>query len=130
LESNISAIIDKPKRQQKEKTKKPKEEKTPSATVTLQLYQQGKTIEAIAKERMLSVSTVEAHLTMQVKTGALAVAAFADDAIVKQVTDVLLRNPDKQLGEIKSLLPAAITFAQIRAVANHLEWLKSQQEPV
>jgi uncharacterized protein YpbB len=126
LESNIGAIIDKPKRQQKEKTKKAKEEKIPSATISLQLYQQGKTVEEIAKERSLSVSTIEGHLTQHVKTGELDVAVFADEAIVKQITEVLLRNPDKKHGELKSFLPAATTFTQIRAVANHIEWLKTQ----
>lgn len=126
LESNIGAIIDKPKRQQKEKTKKAKEEKIPSATISLQLYQQGKTVEEIAKERSLSVSTIEGHLTQHVKTGELDVAVFADEAIVKQITEVLLRNPDKKHGELKSFLPAATTFTQIRAVANHIECLKTQ----
>ena len=130
LESNMGAIIDKPKRQQKEKTRKPKEEKTPSATISLQLYQQGKTIEAIAKERALSLGTIESHLTMHIKTGEVAVTAFADEAIIQQIAEVMQRNPGKKQGELKALLPPAITFAQIRAVANHLEWLKTQQEAV
>jgi hypothetical protein len=129
LETNIEAKSASPKRQRKEKTES-KEEKTPSSTISLQLYQQGKTIEEIAKERALSTGTIEGHLAQHIKTGELSVHVFADETIVKQITEVLLSNTDKKHSEIKSLLSPAITFVQIRAAANYLEWLKTQGEMV
>jgi hypothetical protein len=50
-------------KEKKEKAEKPQEEpKTPSKEITLALYQEGKTIEEIASERNLAVSTISSHL--------------------------------------------------------------------
>ena len=126
LESNMDSKNSKPKRQQKEKTA-PKEEKIPSSTVSLQMYLKGKSIDAIAKERALSFGTIESHIAEHIKTGLVAVEAFADTAIIKEVSEVLTQNPDKKLSEIKSLVSPTITFSQIRAVSNHLAWLNKEQ---
>jgi PIF1-like helicase/Helix-turn-helix domain/HRDC domain/Helicase len=129
LETNIEAKGANPKRQRKEKTE-PKEEKIPSSSISLQLYQQGKTFAEVAKERSLAVSTIEGHIAEHIKTGEVPVSVFADDAIVKHVSEILLNNPDKKQGELKAVIGDAISFTQIRAVANHLEWIKTQSEAV
>lgn len=130
LETNMEAKSASPKRVRKEKSTEPKEEKTPSSVVTLQLYKQGKTIVAIAKERSLAVSTIESHLTDSIKTGEVAVSDFADAEVIKHVSEILLSNPDKKHGELKALIGDTVSFTQIRAVANHLQWLKGQSETV
>jgi len=53
---------EKPKRERKTKEKPEKEPKTPSKEISLELYQQGKTIEEIAVERNLAISTIAGHL--------------------------------------------------------------------
>lgn len=129
LETNMSIKETNPKKQRKQSTKT-KEEKIPSASVSLQLYQQGKSLNDIAKERSLTISTVEGHLIEYIKTGEIAVGVFADDKVVKHVSEVLLNNPDKKHGELKSIIGDLVSFSQIRAVANHLQWLKSQTNTV
>jgi DNA-binding CsgD family transcriptional regulator len=125
LQTNIELKIETPKRQRKEPAVK-KEDKIPSATISLQLLQQGKTIAVIAAERKLAASTIESHLTSLIKTGEVKVDAFADETAVKIITEYISTNPDKQHGEIRTLLKDAYSFAQIRAVANHLLWLQNK----
>lgn len=130
LETNIELKAAAPKRQRKESSA-PKADKVPSANISLQLHKGGKSVEDIAKERNLAISTVEGHLTNFVKTGEINVSAFADETIVQQISEYLQTNPDKQHSEIRSLLNNAYSFAQIRAVANHLIWEqnKNTNEP-
>ncbi len=52
----------KPRKERKEKEKKEKPPKVESKKISLELYQQGKTIEEIAVERGLAVSTIASHL--------------------------------------------------------------------
>lgn len=127
LESNIEAKSANPKKQRKQKTES-KAEKIPSASISLQMYQQGKSMVDIAKERSLTVSTVENHISEYIKTGEVSVSIFADTEVVKNISKTLLNNPDKKHSEIKPLLADTITFVQIRAVANHLQWVKTKSE--
>ncbi len=122
IETNMELKAASPKRQRKEPSAERTDGKVPSAAMSLQLYKEGKSIVDIAKERNLAVSTVEGHLTSYVKTGDIKVDAFADETAVKIISEYLSTNPDKQHGEIKTLLKDAYGFAQIRAVANHLVW--------
>jgi len=124
LESHIELKIASPKKQHKEPSLK-KEEKTPSATISLQYFQQGKTIPEIAKERMLGTGTVESHLTNFIKTGEVKIDAFTDEPSLKIIAQYISTNPGKTHGEIRTLLNNDYGYTQIRAVANHLLWLQN-----
>jgi DNA-binding CsgD family transcriptional regulator len=125
LHTNIELKAETPKRQRKESSVN-KEQKIPSAIISLQLLQQGKSITEIAGERNLAASTIEGHLTNFIKTGEIKVDAFADATTVKIISEYISTNPDKQHGEIRTMLNDAYSFAQIRAVANHLLWLQNK----
>ncbi len=66
LESNMAAKEVNPKRERKEKSL---EEKTPSNVISFNLFKEGKTIDEIAKERNMAVSTIEGHLSAFVANG-------------------------------------------------------------
>lgn len=125
LESNIEAKTANPKRQRKEPSEK-KTDKTPSGNITLQYFQQGKSIAEIASERNLAVSTVEGHLAEFIKTGEIKVELFADEGKVKTITELITANPDKKYGELKALVGDDYSFTEIRAVVNHLFWVEQQ----
>ena len=125
LASNIELKRSNPKQQRKEPSVS-KGDKIPSGIISLQFYQQGKEIAEIAKERNLAASTIEGHLTNFIKTGEVKVAAFADDTSVKIIAEYIGTNPEKTHGEIRTMLNDAYSFAQIRAVANHLLWLQNK----
>lgn len=125
LETNIELKAASPKRQRKEPGAK-KEEKIPSAVISLQLFKEGKSTSDIAKERNLAVSTVEGHLTNFVKTGEIKIDRFADEVTVKIIAEYITSNPERNHTEIRSMLKDAYSFAQIRAVANHLLYQQNQ----
>lgn len=122
LQTNIESKLMSPGRSLKKLAAKQSTGKISSAEVTLQLHKEGKSINEIAKERNLSVGTIEGHLNPFIKTGEVAVEAFADDTTVSLITEYLTTNPDKQHSEIRAMLENAYSFAQLRAVANHLAW--------
>jgi DNA-binding CsgD family transcriptional regulator len=128
LGSNMKLKVASPKNQRKESSVS-KSDKTPSGVISLQHYQQGKTISEIAKERNLAASTIEGHLTNFIKTGEVKVAAFADETTVRIITEYISTNPEKTHGEIRTLLNDAYSFVQLRAVANHLSWLQNKTTP-
>lgn len=125
LETNIELKAASPKRQRKEPGAK-KEDKIPSAVISLQLYRQNKTVKAIATERSLAESTIEGHLATFVKTGELGVETFADSTAVAIIGQFINSNPEASPSEIRSMLKDAYSFAQIRAVANHLFYLNNK----
>jgi hypothetical protein len=125
LETNIELKSINPKRQRKEPTAEKADKKIPSALISIQLHKEGKDIDTIAKERSLTASTIEGHLTEFIKTGEIKVDAFADETTVKIISEYLTSNTDKKHSEIRAMLNNAYSFAQIRAVANHLLWEES-----
>lgn len=125
LETNIELKASSPKRQRKEPGVK-KEEKIPSAVISLQLFKQGKNTHDIAKERNLAVSTIEGHLTNFLKTGEIGIDHFADAVTVNIISEYINTNPEKSHTEIKSLLKDAYSFTQIRAVANYLLFIQNK----
>jgi DNA-binding CsgD family transcriptional regulator len=127
LESHIELKVASPKRQRKEPSLN-KAEKIPSGIISLQHYQQGKTIPEIAKERNLSNGTIEGHLTEFIKTGEVSINAFAGAEKINRIADLMAGNPDKKHSELKSMLGDQFSFTEIKAVANYLLWLKNQHE--
>jgi|AGTN01.3.fsa_nt_gi ATP-dependent exoDNAse (exonuclease V), alpha subunit - helicase superfamily I member len=60
----------------KPKEKKEKKQKGDSPRISLEMFRSGSTIEEIAEERNLAVSTIGTHLAKFVETGELAVSGF------------------------------------------------------
>lgn len=128
LETKIELKAPNPKRQQKQPKAETAVQKVPSALISLQLYKEGKDVNTIARERSLAASTVEGHLTEFIKTGDVNIDAFADESTVKIISEYLHTNADKKHSEIRSMLDNVYSFAQIKAVANHLIWEGNKNE--
>jgi uncharacterized protein YpbB len=128
LETNIELKEAKPKRQRKEPLAEKAEKKIPSAHISMRLFKEGKDINTIAKERSLAASTIEGHLTEFIITGDVSVDAFADATTVKIISECLNANTDKKHSEVRTMLNNAYSFAQIKAVANHLIWEENKNE--
>ena len=126
LETNIELKVANPKRQRKEPKAEKADKKIPSAHISMQLFKEGKDIHAIAKERSLAASTIEGHLTEYIITGDVTVDAFADETAVKTIAEFLNANADKKHSEVRTMLNNAYSFAQIKAVANHLIWQENK----
>jgi hypothetical protein len=127
LQTNMEQKSISTKKKSKEKAEK-KPPKTPTATITLNLYQSGKSIADIAKERNLAVVTIEGHLTAFIKTGEIPIETFVNETELAAITTCLQDNPDKTHGEIKSLLGEAYRYSQIKAAACYLDWQQNKVE--
>ncbi|MBY0477463.1 MAG: AAA family ATPase [Chitinophagaceae bacterium] len=122
LETKIELKAASPKRQRKE----PSPDKVSSYTVSLQYYNEGKTIEEIAKLRNLANSTIEGHLADAVKTGELSVYKLVSDNKVEIIKEAIIHHPEMKSGELKFLLGDDYLFSEIRVVINHLERAKKE----
>jgi PIF1-like helicase/Helix-turn-helix domain/HRDC domain/Helicase len=128
LESNIEAKSASPKRQRKEKSTEPKDT-TPTKLVTFNLYKEGKTVAEIAEFRKLAASTIEGHLADMVRTGELEVSTLVSAEKMEQIKAAMREGTEEdKFGDLKNKLGANISYAEIKAVANHLHWIKTQRE--
>jgi hypothetical protein len=113
IESNMAAKEGNPKRERKEK---PLEEKTPSNIVSFHLFNEGKSIEEIAKERNFAITTIEGHLASFVAKGELDI-----NKIVPEEKQLLIKKAARIHGHesfklLKEKLPENITYGEIRMV--------------
>jgi ATP-dependent DNA helicase RecQ len=92
---------------------------------SLNLFNDGMTIDEIATERGLAVSTIESHLTTFVAAGELDIKKLVPSDRLRTILDtVKLSGQYTAAKPIKDLLPADYTFGEIRMV---LEYYKRLQ---
>jgi hypothetical protein len=91
-----------------------KEIKVPSNEQSFQLFNEGMEIEAIAKQRGLSISTIESHLTHYVATGQIPVTRFVTEEKVVNILAVVKEINSEKLTEIKSVLGDEYSYSEIR----------------
>jgi ATP-dependent exoDNAse (exonuclease V), alpha subunit - helicase superfamily I member len=113
LQTNICAKAANPKRERKEKSN---EVKTPTRTISFSLFQEGKSAAEIAKERNLSIGTIEAHLAWYVGSGEIDI-----NKIVSLEKQLLIKAAAKTHGfqshkTLKENLPDNISYGEIRLV--------------
>lgn len=97
-----------------------------SKRISFELFESGKTIEEIAKERSMAVSTIEGHLAWYVGTGELNVKKLVSADKVDLISQYLHEYNSSGLGFVKSKLGDQVTFSELRIVMNHL---KHQEKP-
>ena len=110
------------KQKAKEKTQKEKDKKK-SNQITLELFRQNKTVETIAKERELSVSTIYGHLQTCVTEGLLALEEFVSPEKIKKIRAYYNQqeNPETlKLTDIRNALGSDFEYAEISAVITPL----------
>jgi uncharacterized protein YpbB len=93
-----------------------KESKTGTKEQTFALYQQGKSIEEIAKERSLAVSTIEGHLLPYVQNGDIPLEKIVPPEKIDRIKEVLQQNPEATFSEIKAILGDDYSYGEIRLV--------------
>lgn len=94
------------------KTEK-KKDKTPTAEISFSLYQQGKTIEAIAEERGLALTTIEGHLCHYVETGEVKATDLVKEEKLNNILS-LITPETTTLTEVKNQLGDEYTFGDVK----------------
>jgi DNA-binding NarL/FixJ family response regulator len=97
-----------------------------SQRISLALFTEGQTIEAIAQARGLAIGTVEGHLASFVKTGELAVNVLVPPSKLPVIDQAIQDNPEAGNTALKEILGEGFSYGEIRAVLNHREWLAQQ----
>jgi hypothetical protein len=97
--------------------KQSKEDKTNTKEQSFLLYRQGKSIEEVAKERSLAVSTIEGHLLPYVQSGEIALESLVSPKKIERIRQELQKQPDaKTFSEIKLALGDEYSYGEIRFV--------------
>lgn len=105
-----------------------KEEKIKLDTkkVSFDLYKEGKTIAEIADLRGFSPVTIEGHLGQFISNGEISVFDLVPKVKVAKIMAFLVQNEGLTMGEIKTALGADVSYGEIKAVMNHLNFINAE----
>lgn len=96
--------------------KKKKEPKIDTKLVSFELYEQGKSLGEIAKERGFSIGTIEGHLAYYVSTRQLDVSKLVKPNKIKNITDAVESQKTKSMATIREFLGKDYSFGEIKLV--------------
>ncbi len=103
-------------------------EKGQSAWESLTLFQRLKSVEKVSSQRGLAKSTIEGHLAGYILTGEINIDDLVPPAKRKTIEKMLEMQKEGTLGEVKNKLGDQYSYGEIKAVANHLQKIKSTSE--
>lgn len=96
--------------------------------ISYDLFKEGKLVPQIASERNLSVTTIESHLAHYVGTGEIPVNKFVSQEMTDLISSQFEGKDDFTLGPVKAALGEKVSWSDIRFVANHLMYLRTNKE--
>ena len=105
---------------------KPIRTKPDTKQVSLELFRSGKTIPEIAAERGLTTGTIESHLGNFIITGDISVFDIVPKIKVARIMAYIVQNPGKSTTETKNDLGDSISYTELKAVMNHLQYIQTQ----
>lgn len=87
---------------------------------SLELFRSGKTVEAIAAERSLAVSTIESHLAKAIATSRLDVGDYVATEEQSEIEAAIAEYGTNGLRGVFDALDGKYSFGKLRAIAAHL----------
>jgi hypothetical protein len=105
-----------------------KEEKVKIDTkkVSFDLYKEGKSIQEIAQLRSFTPATIEGHLAHYISAGEVSVFDLVTKAKVAKIMAHIIQNPGLPTGETKAALGEDVSYGELKAVINHLNYINSE----
>ncbi len=100
------------------KKNKPKREKGETQRITLEMWEEGKTVEEICKLRSLKLGTIQTHMSQWIKLGKVDIASFMDIEKVEAVWKMIQENPDKSSAELREIYPKSLEYSELTMVRN------------
>jgi uncharacterized protein YpbB len=86
------------------------------------MFKQGLTVEEIATDRGLVISTILGHLISYVETGEISADELIHEDKIKLISDFISSNFFESIGEIKRALSNSVEYSDIRVVIAHLKY--------
>lgn len=102
--------------------------KIPSHILTFQLFEDGKTIPEIAKERGLVTETIYGHLAKFAEQGLLDLKRIFDKEKIKTFEKEFKKSSHETLNDWKKALPNEFEFNEIRLLLNHFSYKKEDRK--
>jgi ATP-dependent DNA helicase RecQ len=113
-ENDLSSKINL-KKVKRERSRPPRGEDT--YTISLKLFQSGKSVDEIAEIRGLSVNTIELHLTRYISTGEVNLDKLVEKKKAAKIVEAILKfGESDSLAAIKEYLGAEYGYGEIRMV--------------
>jgi uncharacterized protein YpbB len=101
-----------------------KKNKGDSKKISFRLFNEGKAIAEIAKEREMAESTIEGHLAFYVGTGEIPVNKFVSQEMMVLIVSHFNGSDDLSMGQVKEALGEKVSWRDLRFVVNHLKFLR------
>jgi hypothetical protein len=98
--------------------------KTDTKMVTLTLFKSGKSVEEVAKDRGLALSTIESHLVQFVESGDIGIDRLVTPVKTAIISHWFLRNPESGMAAAKAELGDDVSYSELRFVRKYLEYSK------
>ena len=102
--------------------------KVPSHVLTFQLFEEGKSISQIGKERGLVNETIFGHLAKFAEQGLLEISRIVAKEKIKSFETEFKKGEHETLTQWKNALPKDFEFHEIRLLINHFTFLKEEKE--
>jgi hypothetical protein len=99
--------------------------KTDTKKASLDLFKSGKTISEIALERGFTPATIEGHLAFYINSGEISVFEIVSKLKVAKIMAYIIQHPGMNTAETKNALGNDVSYGELRAVLNHLVYVKS-----
>jgi uncharacterized protein YpbB len=114
MEEDFTDVIQlvKPKKELKEE----KVAKKNTYEITFEMFEEGKTIEEIAAERQLGMTTIEGHFAKLIQQEKIDITAVLDPKRISEIESYLEESEGKTLGAIKEELGDKVSYAELKWV--------------
>jgi DNA polymerase III delta prime subunit len=111
------------KRKAKDVTRsgKSKPEKGETYQITKTMFEAGKGLDEIAKERELAKSTIETHLSKLVSEGEIPILKVIAEEELENIVGLMQKNEGKSFGEIFNIANGRYSYSKLRMVQEHLQ---------
>lgn len=100
------------------------EKSTTTKKASLDLFNEGFTIEEISRQRGLTEGTIGNHIAYYVLTGEVDISRLVNKEKLPSIRDAITKFGEDQLGSIKYSLGDDFTYAEIRAAINFFKLKK------
>lgn len=109
-----------PKHPKKSRKKQDKTEPKPTTVEnTLELLQQGRTIDDIASERHLTPSTIYRHAAQLIRNGQIEIGQLIDSDTLRRVMGALAENPGQPNKELYEHFAGTVSYNKITLIRAH-----------
>lgn len=96
--------------------------------ITLEMFRQGKTVDEIATERQMAITTIEGHLAKLVESGDIEITEVVEEPKVQVILAAVQEKSGQGAAAVKSILGSSFSWGEIKAVIAHHSRRKAEQQ--